>query len=392
MHRYRTVVVLNVAVFIMMVGVGMLMAILPARMIAFTGSPSSAGYLAAVFAAAYLLFQIPTGRLADRIGFRWLIGSGFVLCGFSGILFYRAESGAALLVGRILQGIGEVPIWALAPALLSICYPENKGRVIGVYNASMHLGLSVGPVIGLLLERFCRSPQAPIQFFIVASFAAGLLVWMLAPNTVGETRREQGATAPSFRNLLRRRSIQAMLAGVMLYGVGYGFFVTSIPGYLISVKRFTSTDLGIYFTLFYIAISSIQLTAGPLSDRYGRSGFMIAGLLLAFLGVVGFPALGRTGAMGLLFAAGLGLGMFYVASIAHLNEAVGAGRKGTISGLYFLAWGAGYFAGPLLAGIFGQHTGLAACFRLYGGLLLAQVVLMVLCRERRADPASEAAC
>jgi MFS family permease len=200
---------------------------------------------------------------------------------------------------------------------------------------------------------------------------------MLAENPVRSMRQEKSKTTTiTLKKILSKKRIRVMLTGVMLYGVGYGFFVTSIPAYLISVKRFTSTEIGMYFSLFYITISFVQLTTGPLSDKYGRSGFMIVGLILAFPGMVFFSCFGKTGSMAMLIPASFGLGIFYVASIAHLNETVGGEQKGTISGLYFLAWGAGYFLGPLLAGIFGKHVGMEICFQLYGCLLLLETFLM----------------
>jgi MFS family permease len=379
MHGYKTVVVLNISVFFMMIGVGMVMAILPAKMIAFTGSPSSVGYLAAVFAAFYLLFQIPIGQLADRIGFRLLIGSGFVICGFSGILYCHADSGEALLLGRALQGIGEVPVWALAPALLSICHPESKGRVMGFYNASFHLGLSAGPLIGIWLEQIFRSPKTPFHFYIAASLAGGLLIWMLAQNPArGKHQKQRGAKAPPLFQIIRAKRIRATLAGVMLYGAGYGLIVTLIPAYLISDHGFTSLEIGVYFTLFYVAISLVQLIAGPLSDKLEKSTFMIAGLLLAGIGIVSFPRFGVIGTMGMLTAAGFGIGLFFIASIAYLNETVGTGQKGSISGLYFLAWGTGYFLGPLFTCLVAKSSGMAICFQFYGCLLFLEALLLFL--------------
>jgi MFS family permease len=42
------------------------------------------------------------------------------------------------------------------------------------------------------------------------------------------------------------------------------------------------------------------------------------------------------------------MGVFYLASMAFLNEIVPDSLKGTISGAYYLFWGSGYFFGPLI--------------------------------------------
>ena len=45
--------------------------------------------------------------------------------------------------------------------------------------------------------------------------------------------------------------------------------------------------------------------------------------------------------MGLLTLAAFGLGAFYLASMARLNDAAPVELKGSISGAYYLAWGIG---------------------------------------------------
>ena len=55
--------------------------------------------------------------------------------------------------------------------------------------------------------------------------------------------------------------------------------------------------------------------------------------------------------VGILALASFGLGTFYLASMAFLNENVAAVFRGAISGAYYLFWGIGMFAGPLILGM-----------------------------------------
>jgi len=153
MRRYQSLLALNVSVFLLMVGVGMIVALLPQRIMDLSHSVAAVGYLAAAFALSYVLLQIPVGKLADKVGCKLPLLVGYGLCGITGLLYYGADTTTLIFLGRFLQGIGEVPIWALAPALLSLQYANTKGRAIGIYNASFHLGLSVGPLLGMLLRQ-----------------------------------------------------------------------------------------------------------------------------------------------------------------------------------------------------------------------------------------------
>jgi MFS family permease len=147
---------------------------------------------------------------------------------------------------------------------------------MGFYNASFHLGLSAGPFAGILLHRHFKNPDAPIFYYIAASFSAALLIWLLSENPVRfKHQKTKKADIASVKQIINSKRIRIILAGIVLYGAGYGYFVTLIPAYLISSKNFSAMEIGMYFTLFYIAISLVQLAAGPFSDRWERAGFMI---------------------------------------------------------------------------------------------------------------------
>lgn len=108
---------------------------------------------------AYLLsvavFLLPMGKVADQLGRKSIYVWGnlvFMLasfvCGFSG-------SGTALIVSRLLQGIGGSMMVATSMAILMSAFePHERGKVIGLNVASVYLGLSSAPVLGGLLTQY----------------------------------------------------------------------------------------------------------------------------------------------------------------------------------------------------------------------------------------------
>lgn len=89
-----------------------------------------------------------------------------------------------------------------------------------------------------------------------------------------------------------------------------------------------------------------------------------------------FPALVQPWISVILAVSSLGLGVFYLSSLAYLNEVVPDTLKGTISGAYFLFWGAGMFFGPALVGKLGELSGPNAGFYLFSLLLLLEALLL----------------
>ncbi|WP_346911752.1 MFS transporter [uncultured Roseibium sp.] len=380
MPRVTSLFVLSLAASLLMIGVGMIVAIMPERVYAASGNLQSVSLIASVFAVSYLLAQLPAGILSDRFGARVFLVLGYGVCGLSGLVFFFSPSADGILFGRLIQGIGEAPIWALGPALLSRAYAQSKGRAIGLYNAAIHAGLTLGPLAGLAIGASGDS-NLPFLIFAALCFAGGLAIFLLLPE---ETRHAEPALSGKAdpRALLRvmtegRHAV--LFSGVLLYGACYGIFVSVLPISLTLLNGFGGQETGILFFLFYAAISLSQVVAGPLSDRHGRRGFLIGGMALAALGFGTVFFVPGLWALGPLFLASLGLGAFCVASIADLSEAVQPDLRGTVSGGYYLFWAIGYFAGPQVIGLFGagaQETGYAVLGLVLAGQTLAMLFFL----------------
>lgn len=369
---------LNFSVFLMMLGVGMIVALLPLRIIDLTGSGSGVGYLASAFAVSYIVLQVPIGNLSDRAGFRPFLIGGYILCGLTGLLYFFSESAGLIFLGRILQGAGEAPVWALAPALLSLKYPAEKGKVMGIYNASIHLGLTAGPVLGILLSKFFDGSQAFI-FYSAVCLLGALVIYFSVDNASGGVKKEkESLNLKNITALAANGETLATLAGITLYGAGYGIFLTVIPAFLISEKSFSQDSVGVFFALFYVAVSISQIISGPLSDKLGRRLFMTAGLFIAAGCLVVFHRLDQPLISFVLALASLGLGMFYLSSMAFLNDIVPVSLKGTVSGAYYLFWGIGMFFGPVLAG--------NGALTLFSAALFAEAAALMLVFRKKSGP------
>jgi len=373
----RTFSGLNLAVFLMMVGVGMIVALLPQRLIAITGSGSSVGYLASAFAISYIALQVPIGSLSDRIGFKAFIMAGYVVCFLTGMLYYASGRAGLLFLGRLLQGAGEAPVWALAPALLSIRYPHSRGKVMGFYNATIHVGLSVGPIVGVLVAERWPGNQAFLLYALLCLAGAVVILLTVSGSHPVGGQDKAAMSLCSIRKLMANKQVLIALLGITLYGAGYGIFLTVIPAFLITGKGFSSAGIGAFFALFYFAISLSQIATGPLSDRMGRVVFMVVGLAVSFVGILAFPPLLQPWITLVLAVASLGLGVFYLASMAFLNETVPDVLKGTISGAYYLFWGIGMFLGPVLVSKVSEYGGSYGGFYLFAFTLAAVAAAML---------------
>jgi MFS family permease len=299
-------------------------------------------------------------------------------------MFWISGTAGGIYLGRAVQGLGEAPVWALGPAVLSLAYPAAKGRAIGIYNAAIHIGLTMGPVIGLLLDPSGLG-RTPFLLFSAFCVAGAIVVAVFLPRmSAGPVLAKTGRQAlRGTVGLLVHRPSLVVLAGIVLYGGCYGAFLSVLPITAAALKGFGPRDISMFFVVFYAAISVSQLVAGPLSDRHGRTPFMIGGLVLAIVGLAAFLLSPAVMTYVSLAISSFGLGVFCVASLAKLNDIAPEHLKGTVSGGYYFAWALGYVLGPLMVGAL-DPVSPATGYWILCALMTGQVIALLTIRDIRA--------
>ncbi|MGH7545157.1 MAG: MFS transporter, partial [Gemmatimonadota bacterium] len=98
---------LGVQVFLLMLGVGIVAPILPLYAREFGVSVTAVGFLITVFGIARIGTDVPTGRLAERVGRRPLLVGGALAVAVGSLGFALAGTYAALVFWRFVQGVGS---------------------------------------------------------------------------------------------------------------------------------------------------------------------------------------------------------------------------------------------------------------------------------------------
>ncbi|MCP3921845.1 MAG: MFS transporter [Desulfobacterales bacterium] len=367
-NKNNSIFVLNICAFLLMVGVGIVVPTLPQKVLTISDSHKDVGYLASFFAVTYILFQIPIGNLADRFGFKIFLFFGYLFCGLSGCLYYYSDTTLNIYIARSIHGLGEVPVWSLAPAMMTIS-SKNKGKLIGLYNASIHLGLTIGAFGGFFLGDLLINEH--FLFLSIISLISSVLILMFIKNPIKKKDIVAKTNIKKSIEYISDPSIFIVFCGIALYGMCYGTFFTIIPSFLIKSgngKEFIS----IFFALFYLVISISQVTAGPLSDYNKKRDIMVTGLLVSGICIFLFHRFSNYILLLLISTGGLGLGIFYVSSQTFINESVSKSLKGTISGLYYFFWGIGFFSGPVFIGFVSDMWGVRV------GMNILSLIIIIL--------------
>jgi predicted MFS family arabinose efflux permease len=132
----------------------------------------------------------------------------------------------------------------------------------------------------------------------------------------------------------------------------------------------------------------MSLLFGPLGDRRGYRGLLVAGLALMSGGMLlggFFPFYG--GVLAALFLAGLSKSIFDPGILAYLGENIPYHRRGAFIGITEMSWAGSSLIGLPLAGLLIDHMGWRSPFFVLGGLGLVCLffLAMVIPRPRASD-------
>src|SRR3954471_19123226 len=136
------------------------------------------------YALALAVFLLTAGSLADRFGRRRLFLLGLGMFSAASALCALAPGAGALIVARLVQGVGAAVVFPSSLAILAEAFqgPERR-RAIGAWGATIGLAFAAGPLIGgLLVDAFGW------RAVFAASFLLGLPTMALAVRHVAESR------------------------------------------------------------------------------------------------------------------------------------------------------------------------------------------------------------
>ena len=174
METKKSLSILFAVMFLVMVGFGIIIPVLPFYAENIGASPAQLGLLMAAYSVTRLLFAPMWGRLSDRIGRKSVILIG--IFGLAISFFLMAVSSALwmLFAARIIGGfLSSANMPAVMAYVADITTQEDRGKGMGIIGAAIGLGFIFGPAMGGI---FSESSLA-LPFYLAC--ASSLLTFLI---------------------------------------------------------------------------------------------------------------------------------------------------------------------------------------------------------------------
>ncbi len=315
MHRSQMLNIF-IIVFIVMLGFGLIMPLLPYFIADYGGNSMTLGLLVASYAAAQFIGAPILGRLSDRVGRRPLLifsmaGTvfSFTLLGLAEPLgrglasLLAAEPSTALVNGatlgmmflsRILGGLTGGMITVAQAYITDITDAAHRTQALGMIGAAFGLGFILGPVIGGVLSKWGFAMPA----FAAAGMAALNLLSIIfrLPESLTAARKAELAKQPKkpavdFAAIVRKMGTPRVgpLLTIRLFSSLSGSLFMALFT-LWAKDRLGLNAQGTSYLLAYQGLLSILVQVGLIGRLTKR--FSDAQLITWSLGILGVAMLG----------------------------------------------------------------------------------------------------
>ena len=351
------------AVFIDLLGFGILIPILPAFAEKILGMDETAiGIVIAVYSLVQFFFNPILGKISDKHGRKPVIVVCLLINALGYVIFAFTNSFLMLMVSRIVAGVGGSSIAVAQAFIADVTTKETRSKGMGIIGAAFGLGFVFGPLIGGLLSKsgYMVTGLGSASF----SFIAFIFTLIFLP----ETNVNRDAEAVVGRKIINLSSMKKAFSNpnlailISLYFI-LTFSFANIYGTfaLLGIQEYGFTDLqnGYIFGIIGITSASVQGgLIGTITRLIGKKKILMIGsfLIMVTLAIIPYAGNFLWLAVDSVFLS-LGTGMLQPTVTSLISEITSDADQGAILGTNQAMSAMARFFGPLWGGFTFQYLG-----------------------------------
>ncbi|PTY76658.1 tetracycline resistance MFS efflux pump [Heyndrickxia sporothermodurans] len=359
MESKKVLPILFLIMFLVMVGFGIIIPVIPFYAEKIGANPTELGLLMGVYSLMQLISAPIWGRISDRIGRKPVMMIGIFGLAVSFFLMALSSQLWMLFVARIIGGLLSSANMPTTMAYVAdITSEEDRGKGMGIIGAATGLGFIFGPAIGGLFSK--SSLQTPFFIAGFSSLLTLLLVLIVLKESLPKEKRGYHAERKvsmwePFKGSLSIIFILQWFISLSLSGLeaSFAYFAAKMAG-------LDTIDLGYIFMIMGLGSAVVQGgLVGRLTKKYGEGIVIKAGIIVSAIGF-GLILLVNNFVTAAIFLTifGLGNGVIRPCISALLTKKSSAGH-GSATGLLSSFDSFGRIIGPPLGGwLFSVYAGL----------------------------------
>lgn len=355
----------------------------------YLGAPTQViGLIVAAVTVTGIVVKLPSGALADVLGFRRLMVAGSTVKATAPFIYLVVVSWPQLLLLRFYHGFATAIYAPAASALVAKSYPTERAHRLGIYSAAENAGVVLGPVVGAAVLAAANFSIAFLVSGVIGVFAllAVLQIPRDAPVPAPAAPAVQRQTAGQLLHALRLGvaeiirdpviRLTSLVEGTLYMGVGT--LQAYLPLYAVSV-HISIAEIGLLFGGQGVASILVRPRMGTLSDRVGRLPLIISGVLICTAVLIALPYIANFLLLLLLSVLfGLGTGMVTPSTTALIGDRVRQGNFGAAMGVFGSLWDSGHASGPIASGFLIAAFGFRTSFLLVGAVIVAALLTFII--------------
>ncbi|WP_369789521.1 MFS transporter [Rouxiella sp. WC2420] len=231
--------------------------------------PQQLGYITGMFFLAYSLFQIPSGWLNDRFGYKKVLACSLTLLGGFALCFGLLGFGLGLLVTfRFLSGIGHSGYpTSCAKSVVANFALEQRTFAQSILLSSAGLAMTLGP----LLAVYCLAHfgwRVSFSTLGLLAFVVAALILFLVPSPPKSSLTTGSHASASYLSLLKNPIVLVLfLANFCVNIPAYGLMAW-LPKYLVQQRGFSLEVSGMIVAIGGLGIWISSLSTGWLVGKY----------------------------------------------------------------------------------------------------------------------------
>jgi len=236
------------------------------------------GLLATIQNTSRILFQLPGGVLADRIGRKKVIVYGTAMRVIAPVFLFTARSWQWVIPGMVINAMASLYGPAFNGIIAESLPQERRGAAFGAYRFITSLPQIFMPVVsGYYLDvmGIGRGVRIGLMMFTVAAAVAALVRQLFLTETLNgdeddteEIENNRRGMIETFKN--QPRTVWAMLLVTVISSFAMRMTWTFLAPYAYEQVGLSTTQYGLLQSVAMAISVPLYLVSGIISDRFGR--------------------------------------------------------------------------------------------------------------------------